>query len=169
MQGESSVSNSSDGDHRRRAVTAGPHLAFNGTEPQRLHDVNRDLWQQSFQSAMASAFGHLPTLSLYFCLCDYCLSGSDSGSLPHPLQTQTFSNQDTLSQCGFASPTEPTTTDAGLQTSPNQDITSAQVHEPRRCGSRPFSCPDCHIYTTNRKYNLNRHRETRHGKIQNSN
>ncbi|KAG5815212.1 hypothetical protein H9Q74_002935 [Fusarium xylarioides] len=164
MQGESALSNSSLADHRRRTVTTGSRLKFNGTEPQSLHDVDKDLWQQSFESIMAKTHDHSLALSLSSLQYDYCSSSFDSGSLPHPMQTPAFSSQDTINQYGFASPAEPATTDAGPQSSPNQDATPTQVQSPRRSGSRPFSCPDCHTYTTDRKFILNRHRETRHGK-----
>ncbi|KAH7260781.1 uncharacterized protein BKA55DRAFT_559750, partial [Fusarium redolens] len=154
MQGKSSLSSSSVSGHRG-GVTEGSHLAsLNDTEPQRLHNVNKNLWQQSFQSSMASAHGHSPTLNLSFSLHDYSLPTFNSGSLPQPLLAHVFPCQDTASHYSSASPPEPATTGTEFQSSPIQDATPAPVQSPRRCGSRHFSCPDCHTYTTDRKYNL---------------
>ncbi|KAJ0138190.1 hypothetical protein HZ326_18863 [Fusarium oxysporum f. sp. albedinis] len=118
---------------------------------------------------MANEHDQSPTLNLPFGLHDNSLPTLNSGSLPWPLQAHVFSSPDTLSHYNAASPPEPATTGPEFKNEPNEDATPAQVQSPRRWGSRPFSCPDCHTYTTNRKYNMNRHRETRHGKRRSSN
>ncbi|KAH7202581.1 hypothetical protein BKA60DRAFT_164329 [Fusarium oxysporum] len=168
MHGISSLSNSSVSGHRVAATIGFPPAALEDTEPQRLHDVNRDLWQRTFQSVMANAHDQSPTLNISFGLHDYSLPTLNSGSPPQPLQAHVFPSPDNPSHYSSASPPELATTGPNFQTSHIQDASPTQVQSPRRFGSRPFSCPDCHTYTTNRKYNMNRHRETRHGKRRNS-
>ncbi|KAJ4102422.1 hypothetical protein NW760_010257 [Fusarium oxysporum] len=169
MQGKCSLSSSSVSRYSG-AVNAGSHFAsLNDTEPQRLHNVKQDLWQRTFQSVMANAHDDSPMLNLSFGLHGNSLSTLNSGSLSQPQQAHVFSSPDTLSHYNSASPPEPATTGPEFKNEPNEDATPAQVQSPRRWGSRPFSCPDCHTYTTNRKYNMNRHRETRHGKRRSSN
>ncbi|SCV45435.1 uncharacterized protein FFB14_08651 [Fusarium fujikuroi] len=169
MQGRGSLSGSYVSNHCS-AVNTGSHFAsLNDTEPQRLHDVNKDLWQQTFLSAMAEEYDKPLTLDLSFSLHDNSFPTFNSGSLPRPQQAHVFPSSDAPSLYNYTSPPEPATTGPEFKNEPNQDATPSQVQSPRRCGSRPFSCPDCHIYTTNRKYNLKRHRETRHGKRRHSN
>ncbi|KAH7207240.1 hypothetical protein DER44DRAFT_867027 [Fusarium oxysporum] len=168
MQGTSSLSTSSASGYRG-AVNAKSHFAsLKDREPQRLHDVNKDLWQWSFQSVMASTYEQFSTFNLSLSLPDYSSTTFHSGCLPQPLLAHVCPNQDTPSQFWPVPPAEPATTGPEFQDSPIQDTTPAQVQSHGRCGSRPFSCPDCRIYTTNRKYNMNRHRESRHGKARSS-
>ncbi|TVY71946.1 hypothetical protein Focb16_v011504 [Fusarium oxysporum f. sp. cubense] len=131
MQGKCSLSSSSVSRYCG-AVNAESHLAsLNYTEPQRLHDVNKDLWQRTFQSVMANEHDQSPTLNLSFGLHDNSLPTLNSGSLPQPLQAHAFPSPDTPSHYNSASPPELATTGPEFQNSPNQDIASAQVQSPR--------------------------------------
>jgi hypothetical protein len=246
MSDKISPSNSSvSGNHVAVTRKSSP-ASLNDTEPQRLHDVDQDLWRRTFQSVMASAHGESPTLDLSHGPHGISLPTLNSRSMSQPLQARAFPSPDTSSHYNSASPPEPApdprvrpyalllSITSGMKEGPeeklcdpasavlhlsrpskfptsvlqvlvevlatttkictagpeiknehNQDASSAQVQSPRyvkqfaalsivltytrRCGSRPFSCPDCHTYTTNRKYNLKRHRETRHGKMRHRN
>ncbi|KAI1034303.1 hypothetical protein LB504_004448 [Fusarium proliferatum] len=143
-------------------VNVESHLAsVKNAEPQRLHDVNKDLWQRTFQSVTENEHGQSPTLNVAFVLHDNFLPTISSVSLSQLLQAHILPSPCTPSHYNSASP--PGTTGPECNNEPNQDDTPAQAQSPRRRDSRPFSCPDCRTYTTNRKYNLKRHRETRHG------
>ncbi|KAF4503734.1 hypothetical protein FAGAP_12 [Fusarium agapanthi] len=107
MQGKSSPSTSSFFGHHG-AENANLHLAsLNDTEPQRLHDVNKDLWQRTFLSVMADEHDQSPTLDLSFSLHDNSFPTLDSGSLLKPQQAQVFPNSDTPNHYNSASPPEP--------------------------------------------------------------
>ncbi|KAF5978243.1 hypothetical protein FCOIX_6021 [Fusarium coicis] len=141
--------------------------SLNDKEPRRLHDVNKDLWQRTFQAVMANGYNKAPILNLSFGQRENSLPTLKSGTIPQPLRVHVFPSPDTPDHCN--STPEPATIGPEFKSEPNQDATPAQVQSPRRWGSRPFSCPVCRTYTTNRKYNLKRHRETRHGKRRHSN
>ncbi|KAL5607123.1 hypothetical protein FOBRF1_007620 [Fusarium oxysporum] len=131
MQDKCSLSSSSV-NHYCGAVNAESHLAsLNDTEPQRLHDVNKDLWQWTFQSVMANEHDQSPTLNLSFGLHDNSLPTLNSGSLPQPLQAHVFPSPDTPSHYNSASPPEPATTGPEFQTSHIQGASPAQVQSPR--------------------------------------
>ncbi|CVK94416.1 uncharacterized protein FMAN_03529 [Fusarium mangiferae] len=149
-------------------VNTGSHLAsLNDAEPQRLHDVNKDLWQRTFLSVMGSEHDKSSTLNITFGLHGNSLPILNPGSLPQPQHAHAFPSPNTPNHYNSASP-QPAITGPELKSEPNQDATPTQVQSPRRCGSRPFSCPDCRTYATNRRYNLKRHRETRHRKMRHS-
>ncbi|EXA46509.1 hypothetical protein FOVG_03877 [Fusarium oxysporum f. sp. pisi HDV247] len=121
MHGISSLSNSSVSGHRVAATIRFPPAALEDTEPQRLHDVNRDLWQRTFQSVMANAHDQSPTLNISFGLHDYSLPTLNSGSPPQPLQAHVFPSPDNPSHYSSASPPELATTGPNFQTSHIQD------------------------------------------------
>ncbi|KAF5572381.1 hypothetical protein FPANT_13119 [Fusarium pseudoanthophilum] len=81
--------------------------ALGDTEPQRLHNINQDLWQQTFQSVVANTHDQSPTLNLSSGLHGTSLHILSYGSLPQPLQARVFPSPDTSSHCSSASPPEP--------------------------------------------------------------
>lgn len=189
MHGRCSLSSSSVSQYYSIVNTISHLASLNNAEPQRLHDVNKDLWQRTFLSVMGSEHDKSSTLNITFGLHGNSLPILNPGSLPQPQHAHAFPSPNTPNHYNSASP-QPAITGPELKSEPNQDATPTQVQSPRyvnrfavlyiyiykevfltytrRCGSRPFSCPDCRTYATNRRYNLKRHRETRHRTMRHS-
>lgn len=131
MQGKCSLSSSPVSSYHG-AVDAGSHLAtLNDTEHQRLHRVNQDLWQRTFQSVMANEHDQSPTPILPFGLQGNSLPILNAGSLSQPQHAHVLPSPDTSSHCNSTLPPEPATTGPEFKSEPNQNATPAQVQSPR--------------------------------------
>lgn len=111
-------------------VNAGSHLAsLNETEPQRLHDVNKDLWQRTFLSVMGNEHDKSPTLNIFFGLHGNSLPILNPESLPQPQHD--FPSPNSPNHYNSASPPQPAITGPELKSESNQDATPTQVQSPR--------------------------------------
>lgn len=131
MHGRCSLS-SSFLSHHCSIVNTGSHLAsLNDSEPQRLHDVNKDLWQRTFLSVMGNEHEKSPTLIISFGLHGNFLPILNPGSLPQPQHAHAFPSPNTPNHYNSASPPQPAITGPELKSEPNQDATPTQVQSPR--------------------------------------
>ncbi|KAH7166739.1 hypothetical protein DER46DRAFT_645987 [Fusarium sp. MPI-SDFR-AT-0072] len=154
MQGMPSHSSSfASGDHH--VATAGSSLAsINKAEPTHLHNVDIYIWEISYQSVTIVQ----RDVSTPFNTSASSPSTADSGSLSQPQQPHQSPNADT-DQHRSVSPTTPVTINSGLTNSPTEEVLPAHNQ-----GTRRALCPECRAYTSERSFNMKRHRKACHKK-----
>ncbi|EXA46508.1 hypothetical protein FOVG_03876 [Fusarium oxysporum f. sp. pisi HDV247] len=157
MQGMPSHSSSfaSGDDH---VATAGSSLAsINRVEPTHLHNVDIYIWEISFQSATTIQRDVSPPLVTS----TSSPSTTDSGTSSHPHQSHQSPNADT-NQHRSVSPTTTAAIDSGLANWPSEEVLPAHNQ-----GTRRALCPKCRAYTSERSFNMKRHRQACHKKATN--